>query len=273
MREVVILERMVRSAVIFSDEEQHEKKSIRRKPSSIRMSREEYRQLIRDAYQEGRIDAIKEQKKLEAPRQQTDSVALESQKEEAYKLAQGKKKKRQRLNANTVPEKEKEAVELEGKEEAIRQHAQDEEENKRRFRSITARQDIELLRAQTVFPFTFFTSTLVIDTTKVTLATKQMLATEYVTTIPLKDLSDVTVQTVAFLGTVMIRYMPQSNTPGMNEPVNVCIPNLRREAAILAKNILKGALVAKAEEIDIAKLSPKEIAEVLYKFGQSEGVT
>jgi ribosomal protein L4 len=66
--------------------------------------------------------------------------------------------------------------------------------------------------------------------------------------------------------------MPQSTSPGMLEPVNVRIPNLRREDAIKAKNILKGVLVAKAEEIDIAKLSPQEIEEVLHKFGESVGV-
>jgi hypothetical protein len=66
--------------------------------------------------------------------------------------------------------------------------------------------------------------------------------------------------------------MPQSNSPGMNEPVTVRIPNLKRNDAIKAKNILKGALVAKAEEIDIATLPPEEVAEVLHKFGESEGV-
>jgi hypothetical protein len=271
-----MLEPMVRSAVIFSDEDQHKKEEKNfRKPrqENVNLSRDEYRQIIKDAYHEGREDALKEQTKQKSPQPQKNLVASVGVEKAEKKFAKEKKQKRQQFQELTVPEDEKESVELEGKEEAIKIHARDEQENRQRFKSITARQDIELLRAKTVFPFTFFTSTIVIDTTKVTLATKQMFATEHVTTIPLKDLSDATIQTVAFLGTLMIRYMPQSNTPGMNEPINVEIPNLKREDAILAKNILKGALVAKAEEIDIAKLSPKEIAEVLHKFGQSEGVT
>jgi len=228
---------MIKSAVIFSDRNKSEEKTFHsRKPSSINVSRDEYRQIIKDAYHEGRKDMLKEQKE-KAPKNQ-----------------------------------QKETIEQKGKEEAIHVHAKEQEENKQRFKTITARQDIEILRAKSVFPFTFFPDTLVIDTTKVTIARKQLFATEYIATAPLKDLSDVTVQTVLFLGTLMIRYMPQSNTPGMNEPVNIRIPNLKREDAIRAKNILKGALVAKAEEIDIAKLSPDEVIDVLEKFGESEGV-
>ena len=128
------------------------------------------------------------------------------------------------------------------------------------------------MRAKSVFPFTLFPDTLIIDTTKVTISKKQLFATEFITTIPLKDLADVTVQTVLFLGSIFLKYMPQSSSPGMNEAVEVRIPNLKRGDAIKIKNILKGALVAKAEEIDIARLSPEEVEEVLHKFGESDGV-
>jgi hypothetical protein len=230
---------MIRSAVIFSDRDQDQKEEKNfHSPhkDKVNMSREEYRQLIKDAYQEGREDALKERVKKQSEKQ------------------------------------EKAAEEKKGKEEAIRLHAKQKEENRQRYKTITQRHEIEILRAKSVFPFTLFPDTLVIDTTKVTIARKQLFATEYVATIPLKDLSDVNIQTVLFLGTLMIRYMPQSNTPGMNEPVNCRIPNLKREDAIRAKNILKGALVAKAEEIDIAKLPPDEVVKVLEKFGANEGV-
>jgi len=162
--------------------------------------------------------------------------------------------------------------EQEGIDEAIKENAKKREENRQRFKIIADRQDIELFRAESVFPFTVFTDKIIIDTTKISISKRQMFATEYITTIPLKDLGDVNVQTFLFLGTVFIKYMPQAESPGMNDPVTVRIPNLRREAAIRAKNILKGILVAKAEEIDIATLSPDEIKEALHKFGETEGV-
>ena len=239
---------MQKSAVIFSDKDIAEEKH---KPSThtdlISVSREEYRQIIKDAYHEGREDALKEKEPQ-------------------------KKKEKKATKENNQEDEGLKKVAQKGREEAIKEHAKTQEENIQRFRTITARQDIELLRADSVFPFTLFTDTIVIDTTKVTISKRQLFATEYVTTIPLKDLSDVNVQTYLFLGTVEIQYMPHTDSPGTTGPIRVTIPNLKREDAVKAKNILKGALVAKAEEIDIAALSPKEIKEVIHQFGESEGV-
>src|SRR5579859_1194585 len=148
---------MVKGTTIFSDQRQKKKQIHIPAENAIRLSREEYRQLIKDAYQEGRSDALKEQRK------------------------------------KTTKNHKKSTIELKGKEEAIRVHAEEEEENRQRFETITARQDIEMLRAYSVFPFTIFTDIIIIDTTKVTISKKQLFATEYITTIPLKDLSDVNV--------------------------------------------------------------------------------
>jgi hypothetical protein len=145
-------------------------------------------------------------------------------------------------------------------------------ESKQRYDAIVARQDIEILRAKTVFPFTLFPDTLIIDTTKITVVRKQFFATEHITTIPLKDLADAQVQTALFLASLTVDYMPQSKSPGMIKPVTDEICCLRRTDAIRAKNILKGALVAKAEDIDIAKLTPEEVVNVVERFGRSEGV-
>jgi hypothetical protein len=202
----------------------------------IVLSRKDHREILKEAYQEGRKDALEEKKK-----------------------------------ENSSPNSD-DAIKQDGKEEAIQANAKQKEENRQRLKAITERQDKELMRAKSVFPFTLFPDTLIIDTTKVTISKKQLFATEFITTIPLKDLADVTVQTVLFLGSIFLKYMPQSSSPGMNEAVEVRIPNLKRGDAIKIKNILKGALVAKAEEIDIARLSPEEVEEVLHKFGETDGV-
>ena len=227
----------MKSKVIFEDKSNNSKKIIIHQDNNvIKISQDEYKMQLQNAYKEGKRDAIKEQRK------------------KAIKNNYLKNIKQQ------------------GIEEAVKKHAKEREENRQRFKTISKRHDIELFRAESVFPFTFFTDTLIIDTTKISISKKQLFATEYIITIPLKDLGDVNVQTVLFLGTIFIKYMPQAASPGMNSPVTVNIPNLKREDAIKAKNILKGALVAKAEEIDIANLSPDEIEEVLHKFGESEGV-
>lgn len=226
---------MQKSATIFADQDNENESSTQSvsKQKAITLSRDQYREIVKEAYKEGVKDAEKEERQ-----EQKQSGSLNQKAKEEAKVASTK--------------------EL--------------EENKQRFKTIVARQDIELLRAKTVFPFTLFPDTLIIDTTKVTIARKQLFATEYVVTIPLKDLSDVTMQTALFMASLTFRYMPQTNSPGMTEPVAVKIVALRRKDAFKAKNILKGALVAKAEEIDIAKLDPEDVKHVLEKFGQSEGV-
>ena len=241
---------MTKGTVIFSDKTQNQQEEKNFHPvrrEQIRLSREEYRQIIKDAYQEGKEEALNERRQATRDPAQNSSVMA-------------------------ITKNERKQVEKQGKQQAIQQHAKEEEENLQRFKTITQRHEIEILRTKTVFPFTFFPDTLVIDTTKLTFARKQLFATEYVVTIPLKDLSDVTIQTVLILGTLVIKYMPQSSSPGMNQPVEIRVANLKREDAIKAKNILKGVLVAKAEEIDIAKLPPEEVVKVLEKFGESEGV-
>jgi hypothetical protein len=145
-------------------------------------------------------------------------------------------------------------------------------EVKQRFHNITARQDIELLRIKTIFPIDFFPDTIVVDTTKLTISNKQFFATESVTTIPLKDISDVILQTAFFMASLIVKYMPQANSPGMNPAVDVKVTSLWRKDAIRAKNVLKGVMVAKAENIDISKLSPKEVVTVIEQFGHSEDV-
>lgn len=229
---------MTRQATIFKDEEEGSGNggSVTKKKNRVTLSRDDYRKNLKIAYEEGIKDAARKNTK-----QITDKESIKDEK-------------------------------LEGKEEAFHKDAEKKEETRQKLDSITKRQDIEMLRAKSVFPFSLFPDTLIIDTTKISISRKQLFETEFITTIPLKDLGDVQVQTVLFLGTLYITYMPQSNSPGMIQPIVERVHNLKRKDAIRAKNILKGALVAKSEEIDIANLTPDEIVEVLTKFGQSSGV-
>ncbi len=230
----------MKGTVIFADQNLEEEKqeaplSQPQNPPKVMLSRDEYREVVKEAYKEGVKDALKEQ--------HTDKPAP----------------------------KDAESQE-EGQKAATKSQAKNKEETKQKLETITSRHEIEILRAKTVFPFTIFPDTIIIDTTKVTIIKKLLFATEFVSTIPLKDLSDVNMQTVLFLGSLDLKYMPQSHSSGLIKPIEVRIANLRREDAIKAKNFLKGALVANAEGIDIAKLTPEEVVNVIKKFGNSQGV-
>lgn len=229
----------MKKRVIFADQEEIKLRSsvpaFLQKPEQITLSRGEYSEVIKEAYKEGAKDALHDK------------------------------------NPSALTDAQQNSAE-EGKRDAARSESQKHEETKQKLQAIANRKDIELLRARTIFPFKIFPDTIIIDTTKVTIIRKQMFLTEHITTIPLKDIADATVQTALFMATLVVCYMPQANSPGMMKSVEEHITSLKREDAIKAKNILKGVLVAKAEDIDIAQLDPTDIQNVVEKFGSNEGV-
>lgn len=242
----------MKGQVIFADKEEQEKQTQQKRkkdaPEKIKLSRGEYREVIKEAYKEGMQDALDEK--------QPSPVQQDSDKKNSVlkTLAPEQKSKRER---------EVEAHKTEAKKRV---------QTRQKLENIVDRHDIELVRAHGVFPFDFFPDSVIIDTTKITLVRKQMFATEAITTIPLKDVADTQVQTALFLASVTIAYMPHATSPGMLRAETETISCLRRSDAIAIKNILKGVLVAIAEEIDLARLTPEEVANVIARFGHSEGV-
>lgn len=231
----------MKATTIFADQDQNDKKQNNKSnkkfsTKDVSLTKDEYHEIVKEAYKEGLKAALTE--KVQADKTDEESLGKE-----------------------------------EGQKAAAVSHAKAHEEAKRKFENISDRHDLEVMRAKTVFPFDLFPDDIIIDTTKVTIVKKQMFATEHVMTIPLKDLSDIHVQTALFLASITIKYMPHSSNPGMLEPVEARVVNLRRQDAIRAKNILKGILVAQSEEIDFTKLAPEEIVNMIEKFGNSEGVS
>lgn len=249
----------MRNHTIFNDHHDEEKGVSQTKPqdtTKIQLSKDEYREVIKEAYKEGVADALS---KNPQEKQIQSSIQTEVQKEHHM----------QPNVSNSSREKSK----SEGLNEAIKTEAKTQEQTRHKLENMANRHDIEILRIKGVFPFDLFPDTLIIDTTKVTIVKSQMFATENIITIPLKDLADVHIQTALFLAGLTIAYMPQASSPGMLKPEEEQIACLKRSDAIRAKNIMKGIMVAQAEEIDIAKLSPEEVFALIEKIGHSEGIT
>lgn len=240
----------MRGQVIFADQDQQEKQSQpkhhKNGPEKMKLSRNEYREVIKEAYKEGMQDA------------------LSSDKEEQQKATQNDTEQK-----DVAPEQKSKR---EGEDEAHKTEAKKRVMTRQKLENIVDRHEVELIRARAVFPFDLFPDIVIVDTTKVTIVRKQMFATEAIITIPLKDVADTHVQTALFLASVTIAYMPHSTSPGMLKPEEESVSCLKRSDAIAIKNILKGVLVAAAEEIDLARLTPEEVASVISRFGHSEGV-
>lgn len=251
----------MKGTVIFADQDQQGTKEQKHHPHTtsdqVVLSREELRETVKEAYKEGLEDA---NKKADPVNKIAD--------EELQKSATHDE------NSQPIPEAKPDHKSIkEGEKEAQKAEAKVREQTRHKLENISQRHDFEIIRATGVFPFDLFPDTIIIDTTKITLVRKQMLATEQIITIPLKDIADAHVQTALFLASVTFAYMPHASSPGMLKPEEETIACLRREDAIRIKNILKGVLIAIAEDIDLAKMSPEEVANILEKFGHSEGVS
>ena len=209
----------------------------------------------------------------ESPNDQASQLeALNKTEKQDKQDTQEKEQEDEKEDAPQVPTQKTYIDKRKEEQESSKSQSKQESEAMEKVNAIIAHQELELYRAKSLFPFTFFPDTIIIDTNKVTVIKKQFFANEFITTIPLKDLSDVTVQTSFFMGSIQVEYMPQASSPGAMTAVHCQLTSLRRSDAINIQNILKGALIAKAEDIDIAKLPPDEVKAIIEKFGSSEGV-
>jgi hypothetical protein len=161
-------------------------------------------------------------------------------------------------------------MEREGEKAGVKEEAKLATQTQHKLESVMNRREKILLKCKTLFPFDLFPSTLLIDTLKISIVRKSFFATEHVTTIPLKDLADVFVQTALVIASLSIEYRPQSTNMSFElRSSKITIYNLRRADALKAKDILKGVLIAREEDIDTTKLNVDKAAESIEKLGNS----
>ena len=136
------------------------------------------------------------------------------------------------------------------------------------IKNIVEKDNVILLKAKTVFPFDFFPDTIIIDTMKVSIITKNFFASQQVATISIKDVVDVTLETAFFLSNIVITYLPKVDSPtGMIKPHEHRINLLNNKDAMRIKNLLKGIQLAQREGIDVAKIRPEDLTQFIEKVG------
>ena len=146
---------------------------------------------------------------------------------------------------------------------------QEQEEKKQTQKEVdilVSRADKILFTAKGLFPFDFFPNTITIDANKVNVIISTFFLTETITSILLKEIMDVRVETTLFLGKLIIDYGPHPLKIS-----TVYIPSLRKSDALKAKEIIEGILVLyRSENIDTTKLKPEETLEEVKEIGKVE---
>ncbi len=157
-----------------------------------------------------------------------------------------------------------------GKEEGIiegaREAAKKEETAREKLSTVAAQAENILLKIRSVFPLDLFPSTLIIDTTKITVITKAFFASETVRTILLKEVTDVSVETNLFFARLLFTY---SHNP--IRPMDLSVGNFKKNEALKAKDIIQGVMVLRlGENVDLTNLSAEKILNEIKQIGYTQ---
>lgn len=119
-----------------------------------------------------------------------------------------------------------------------------------------------LLKISAVFPFDLFPDELIIDECKVSIICREFFFSEDIHSINIEMIKDVDVETGPFFAKLQI--VPDGY-PG--HPLLVRF--LRKKDANLARSIIQGLMVAKRNNIDLAKIDDPDLVNKLELLGKT----
>lgn len=118
-----------------------------------------------------------------------------------------------------------------------------------------------LIKADTVFPFTLFPDTIIVDRSKVTIIRRTFFKMAETFSIRIEDILNVTATVGPFLGSIQII----SRVFNTDKPHHVNF--LTRNDAIQIKHIVQGYVIAAHNNVDCNSLGKKELLSTLTKLG------
>lgn len=121
--------------------------------------------------------------------------------------------------------------------------------------------DRTLFTAKTVFPFTFFPDTIIVDYQKISIIKKKFFLTEQVDSINHGDLLHIEVESGPLFSTLKITTKYFSDKP-------ISIQYLNKKHAVRVRDILHGVISARQEEIHISDVDDKRLVSKLEQIGK-----
>lgn len=120
-----------------------------------------------------------------------------------------------------------------------------------------------LFRTDTVFPFTLFPDTIILDREKLTIINRHFFWVATINSTPIRDALSVTLNLGPFFGSLQIssRYF-SSNPYSMNY--------LWRSDAIKLRHLIQGYIIVEEQEIDCSKIAKGELITMLLDLGRGE---
>lgn len=120
-----------------------------------------------------------------------------------------------------------------------------------------------LMKATTVFPFTLFPDTIVVDRAKITITHRVFFGTAEVLSVRVEDVLNVMADVGPIFGSVKIV------TRFFNAEKPYAVNYLWRGDALRIKRILQGYVIATQKEIDCSSLDTWRLSRLLEELGSS----
>lgn len=118
-----------------------------------------------------------------------------------------------------------------------------------------------LASATTVFPFTLFPDTIVLDRTKLTVITRSFFWSEDVMSIRIEDILNVSVTLGPIFGSITVA------TRVLSSDDHFTIRRFWREDALHLKHMIQGYVIARHNDLETAHLSKNELKQTLRELG------
>lgn len=132
---------------------------------------------------------------------------------------------------------------------------------KQEIREVVGTPDDVLARATTIFPFTLFPDTVVLDRAQFSVTRRDIFKSGEVFSIRIEDVLSITADVNIFFGTLKLA------TRFFDPDKPYIVKFLKRSDTLRIKRIMQGYLVARQRDIDCTALGTAELAKLLDELG------
>lgn len=129
--------------------------------------------------------------------------------------------------------------------------------------NVTRGSKIILLKIKTVFPFTLFPDTIVIDLHKINIVRKDFFLTKRINSINHEDILNIVIECGPLFATLKITTRFFSGKP-------IVVSYLKKSDAILAKRLIHGLIIAQRKAIPLREVEVETLLKNLEQLGSAE---
>lgn len=186
---------------------------------------------------------------------QSESQKINYWLEELFNQTKGKEKVNSNELAKTQVSIPGQTSEEKGLEEAIKNHADKAEKNRRAVEDMVSNSNRILLRISSIFPWDIFPTTIILEETRLTIIHRQLFSSQ-VHSIDIKNISNIFIDTDILSAQLTI----VSATFAQNQ---IIINRLWKNDAILMRRIIEGLRMFVGKDIDTTSYKVKELVDKL----------